>query len=144
MNQRTFFIGLCTSLCLSCVLLFILASPKEQIPNQQVDKVPVIKAEDLKSRLLSEDKDFVLLDTRSVKEYKSGHLEDARFVNFETFTLKEVGDIPKDKEIIVYCLSGGRSNRVGMQLLGAGYEKVHNLEGGISSWNEKKYPIVHD
>ncbi|WPP48532.1 rhodanese-like domain-containing protein [Catalinimonas niigatensis] len=118
--------------------------PKEQSPDQQVYKVPIIKAEELKARLQSKDKNFVLLDTRSEKEYKSGHLKEARFVNFETFTLKEVADIPKDKEIIVYCLSGGRSNRVGVQLLGAGYENVHNLEGGISSWKEKKYPVVYD
>lgn len=144
MNQRTFFLSLYTSLCLSFALLFILASPKKQSPSQQVDKVATIKAEELKARLQSKDKNFVLLDTRSAKEYKGGHLKDARFVNFETFTLKEVEDIPKDREIIVYCLSGGRSNRVGMQLLGAGYENVHNLEGGISSWKEKKYPIVHD
>lgn len=144
MNQRTFFIGLYTSLCLSCVLLFILASPKEQSPNQQDDKVSLIKAADLKARLQSEDKNFVLLDTRSVEEQQSGYLENARLVNFETFQLKDVADIPKDKEIIVYCLSGGRSNRVGMQLLNAGYEHVQNLEGGIRKWKEKKYPIVHD
>lgn len=144
MNQRTFFLSLYTSLCLSFALLFILASPKKQSPEQEVGKVPLVKAADLKARLQEKEKEFVLLDTRSEEEYATGYIKGARFVNFDTFTLEEVEDIPKDQEVIVYCLSGGRSNQVGEQLLKAGYKNVKNLEGGIRNWKEKKYPIVND
>lgn len=117
-------------------------SMKEQSPAQQVDKVPLIEPAALKDLLQEES--IVLLDTRSPEEYASGHLEDSRFVNFQTFQLSEVQDIPKDAEIIVYCAVGGRSNRVGMQLLSAGYENVRNLEGGITNWKNQGYEVIND
>ncbi len=144
MNQRKFFVSLYTALGLSFALLLVLATPKDQRPDQQVDQVPVIKAEDLKARLQDKEKKFILLDTRSVEEHQSGYINGARFINFETFQLKEVEDIPKDQPIIVYCLSGGRSNRVGIQLLEAGYKNVHNLEGGMRHWKEKGYAVVYE
>lgn len=117
-------------------------SMKEQSPAQQVDKVPLIEPAALKDLL--QDESIVLLDTRSPEEYASGHLEDSRFVNFQTFQLSDVQDIPKDAEIIVYCAVGGRSNRVGMQLLSAGYENVRNLEGGITNWKNQGYELIND
>ena len=93
---------------------------------------------------LLSDTSIVLLDTRSPQEYATGHLRNARLVNFQTFQLSDVQDIPKDAEIIVYCAVGGRSNRVGMQLLSAGYQEVRNLEGGITNWKSKGYQVVNE
>ncbi|MDF9800066.1 rhodanese-related sulfurtransferase [Catalinimonas alkaloidigena] len=143
MSKKNLLFSLSTGLGLIVAVLFVLATPKKQILEQQVNKAPTIKAENLKQRLQKED-EFVLLDTRSVDEYNTGHLKGARFVNFETFQLKDVEDISKDKEIIVYCLSGGRSNQVGIQLLEAGFTNVHNLEGGMRSWKEKGFPVFYD
>ena len=43
--------------------------------------------------------------------------------------------IPKDKEIIVYCRSGGRSDWVARELVGRyGYSHVSNLAGGMLRW----------
>ena len=39
----------------------------------------------------------------------------------------------KDKDVIVYCASGGRSALAGKMLKDLGYEKVHNL-GGFKDW----------
>lgn len=144
MSKKHILFSLSAGVSLVVATLFVLATPKKQNPEQEVDKVPIIKAENLKQRLQVQEDEFILLDTRSEEEYQTGHLKDARFVNFETFQLKDVEDIPKDKEIIVYCLSGGRSNRVGTQLLKAGYENVHNLEGGMRNWKSKGYPIFYD
>jgi len=114
----------------------------EQSPAQQVDKVPLVKPAKLKDLL--QDDNIILLDTRSPQEYQSGHLEGSRFINFQTFQMSDVQDIPKDAEIIVYCAVGGRSNRVGMQLLSAGYQNVRNLEGGITNWKNQGYEVVND
>jgi len=118
------------------------ALASEQSPIQQVDEVPLIQPATLEE-LLS-DTSIVLLDTRSPQEYATGHLRNARLVNFQTFQLSDVQDIPKDAEIIVYCAVGGRSNRVGMQLLSAGYQEVRNLEGGITNWKSKGYQVVNE
>ena len=39
----------------------------------------------------------------------------------------------KDKPVIVYCASGGRSALSGQALKGLGYEQVYNM-GGIGDW----------
>ena len=39
----------------------------------------------------------------------------------------------KDKSVVVYCASGGRSALAGKMLKDLGYEKVHNL-GGFKDW----------
>lgn len=44
-------------------------------------------------------------------------------------------EIPMDKEVIVYCHSGGRSKRVAQYLAGLGYTNVTNLNGGYVAWD---------
>lgn len=117
-------------------------SMKEQSQAQEVDKVPLIKPDALEKLLKNQN--IVLLDTRSPQEYEAGHLENSRFVNFQTFQLEDVEDIPKDADIVVYCAVGGRSNRVGMQLISAGYENVRNLEGGITNWKNQGQEVVYE
>lgn len=48
--------------------------------------------------------------------------------------------LEKDKTIIVYCASGGRSALAGRVLKDLGYEKVYNL-GGFKDWADSGGPI---
>lgn len=43
-------------------------------------------------------------------------------------------EIPMDKEVIIYCHTGGRSKRVAQYLAGLGYTNVTNLDGGYVAW----------
>jgi rhodanese-related sulfurtransferase len=45
-----------------------------------------------------------------------------------------IGELPRDKPIVVMCHHGGRSERVTGFLTANGYEKAVNLEGGIDAW----------
>lgn len=54
----------------------------------------------------------LIIDVREPYEYNMGHVKDA--LNIPPATLmrglpSELADIPKDTEIILYCLSGARS-----------------------------------
>ncbi len=79
--------------------------------------------------------DFVLLDVREQWEREICAIEgdvhipmrDVRF-RFE--------ELPKDKEIIVYCHTGNRSFWIASFLSGQGLH-AKNLEGGIDEWAEK-------
>ena len=55
---------------------------------------------------------------------------------------KVVGEIPRDKEIIVHCKMGGRSARAADYLRQQGYANVKNLKGGILDWSDKIDPSV--
>jgi len=49
--------------------------------------------------------------------------------------------LPKDRELIMACRSGGRSARAMQFLVDSGYEHVVNLQGGIMRWQEEGKPM---
>lgn len=74
----------------------------------------------------------VLLDVRSGFEYALSHLDGA--VNIPVDELaRRTGELDPDAEIVVYCLSGHRSEQAGEILTGAGFEHVHDL-GSIANY----------
>lgn len=110
----------------------------EKINSLVKGTVPIIHAEELKQQYSN----VILLDTRAPKEYEVSHLQGARMIDYDRFKTKEVKDIPKDAEIVVYCSVGYRSERIGEKLQKAGYTNVRNLYGGIFDWKNKEFEIV--
>ena len=51
-------------------------------------------------------------------------------------------EIPRDRELIVYCHGGTRSLMVGMFLENHGFRSVRNLAGGIDAWSVEVDPAV--
>jgi adenylyltransferase/sulfurtransferase len=47
-------------------------------------------------------------------------------------------DIPRDRDVVVYCRTGGRSAAVARFLTVAGWseDRVYNLRGGIHEWSD--------
>jgi rhodanese-related sulfurtransferase len=92
---------------------------------------------------LIKSKSTLLLDVRSPEEFKNGHIKDA--VNIPVSELMgrihEISSF-KEQDVLVYCLSGGRSSAASQILKQQGFVKVHNLQGGITSWMNAGNPIV--
>lgn len=84
---------------------------------------------------------LLLLDTRSEKEYRVSHLQGARFVSYDHFSAEAMAAIPKDREIVVYCSVGYRSERIGEKLQDLGFTNVRNLYGGIFAWTNEGKPV---
>lgn len=87
--------------------------------------------------------DAVILDVRSASEYKSGFIENA--INIAPSELKsKIDSLSKYKQrpILVYCQSGGRSAGSARALVKAGFANVNNLAGGILSWKNASLPII--
>jgi len=84
-------------------------------------------------RELDQKKGIMLLDVRTDREYRQGHLPGAAHV-----PLAEVGarvkKVKKDKEIVVYCQSGNQSIWAIKRLMGMGYTRLYNLKGGYRAW----------
>ena len=49
-------------------------------------------------------------------------------------------EIPKDKEVVMVCKSGGRSLRATGFLVNHGYDKVVNMQHGMIRWAQKGFP----
>lgn len=85
-----------------------------------------------------------LLDVRSIDEYNAGHLENALqadWSNEAEFT-KRTKALDKQKTVLVYCLSGVRSNSAMQWLYNNGFKKVYNLQGGINKWKQANMPLI--
>jgi rhodanese-related sulfurtransferase len=85
----------------------------------------------------------LILDVRTPREYKAGHLKDAILIPVQNLKkrLSEITDY-KDKEVLVYCATGNRSTVASKILNDAGFKKVSNLRYGIHQWAKEKNPIV--
>jgi len=112
----------------------------EKLKSIYRNSVPFINSDDL-AQLIENDTDIIILDIRSKAEYAVSHIKGARFVNYDSFSIKEIQDIPKDRQIIIHCSIGYRSERVGEKMLEYGYQHVRNLYGGIFDWVNNKYPV---
>ncbi len=53
-------------------------------------------------------------------------------------------EIPVDKEIIVGCHSGVRSQHVTRFLMKKGLNTVYSLKGGIRDWEDRNFPVKWD
>ncbi|NTW60758.1 MAG: rhodanese-like domain-containing protein [Nitrospirae bacterium] len=85
------------------------------------------------ARELDQMKGMTMLDTRTDKEYKQGHIPGAIHIE-----LSEVGNkakkLRKDKDLVVYCQNGNRSIWAIKRLMGMGFTSLYNLKGGYSAW----------
>jgi rhodanese-related sulfurtransferase len=73
----------------------------------------------------------VLLDVRTPAEVAKGMASESA-VNVPLQELPQrLSEVPKDKDLLVYCRSGKRSMAASKFLVENGYTRVFNIEGGI-------------
>ena len=85
------------------------------------------------ARELDQKKGMTMLDTRTDKEYKQGHIPGSIHIE-----LSDIGNkakkLRKDKDLVVYCQSGNRSIWAIKRLMGMGFTSLYNLKGGYGAW----------
>lgn len=84
------------------------------------------KPDELKSIL--SNKKYKLIDVRTIQEFGSGHVQNARNIPLH-YLLEKIDKIAPNKEtpILLYCRSGSRSGHGKKVLEGKGYKTVLNL-----------------
>ncbi|HVM45530.1 MAG TPA: rhodanese-like domain-containing protein [Candidatus Thermoplasmatota archaeon] len=82
----------------------------------------------------------VLLDVREPSELARASIDGALHVPMRQVPAR-VGELPKDKPILVICHHGGRSQAVADWLAPHGFD-VHNVAGGIDAWADEVDPSV--
>jgi rhodanese-related sulfurtransferase len=101
-----------------------------------------IAREALKARMEAGD-GFVLVDVLSAESYRREHLPGA--INLPLFEINEasVADLPRDKDVIVYCASFAcqASPMAARKLEELGFTRVTDFEGGLADWKEAGYPL---
>jgi rhodanese-related sulfurtransferase len=87
--------------------------------------------------------DAVVVDVRPMADFNQGHIIGAINIPSNGFAnqLKQL-ERHKAKPIIVSCRSGAQSAQACATLRKAGFEKVHNLRGGILAWQNANLPVT--
>jgi rhodanese-related sulfurtransferase len=87
----------------------------------------------------------LLIDVREKDEVAQLAYDVPNIINIPLTEFEErYSEIPKDKEVVMVCRSGGRSLRAAGFLVNHGYDKVVNMQHGIIRWTQKGFPTKGD
>ena len=93
------------------------------------------------SERMASGADIVLVDVREPYEWNAGHIEGALHIPMSQIQ-QRLGEIPRDREVVMICRSGSRSAHVQEHLTRTGYTKVKNLVGGMQRWAREVDPNI--
>jgi adenylyltransferase/sulfurtransferase len=101
--------------------------------------IPQITVKELKARR-DAGEDVFLLDVREPYEFQIAQIGGKLIPQNDV--PQRLAEIPRDREIVVQCRSGARSQRIAEFLKQSGYTQVVNLAGGILAWSDEIDPSV--
>jgi len=105
-----------------------------------VERLPVLSVQQLKEMLDAGD-DLLIVDVRDQQEWQEGHILGSMHI-YVGCVEEKLGEIPRDKPIVVTCSIGHRSGLAASILQRAGYQRVFNLLGGITAWRNAGLVLV--
>ena len=115
------------SLVTALFLFFNVSAQAEKTINR------VVSQPELKGLLKMED--IQLIDVRTIEEYKGGHIGNAKNTDFYSSDFKsQLSKLVKNKPVLVYCHSGGRSGKTALILKELGFKEVYDFQSGFSKW----------
>ena len=103
--------------------------------EEPADSVASISVAELKRKMDSREP-LTLIDVREPYESEIARIEGSKLIPLGELETR-LGEIPREKMIVMHCHSGMRSERGAQLLRQAGFENVYNLEGGIEAWSSE-------
>jgi adenylyltransferase/sulfurtransferase len=101
--------------------------------------IPQLTVKELKRRI-DAGEDAYILDVREPYEYRIANIGGKLIPQNEV--PNRLAEIDREREVIVHCRSGSRSQRIAEFLKQVGYLRVVNLAGGILAWSDEIDPRV--
>ena len=111
-----------------------------------------ITPQELKAKL-DAGEDLVLVDVREHSEFEHGHIRGAHLVPrgiieaaADPTYVKHYPALSgaRERQVIVYCATGGRAAMAAAVLQMMGFRNVLNLAGGYARWVADGMPQVHE
>jgi rhodanese-related sulfurtransferase len=84
-----------------------------------------------------------LLDVREQEEWDEYHVPNTTHIPLGELG-QRLAELPRDKEIVVVCRTGNRSQEGRDILLNAGFKQVTSMTGGVSQWETLNFPITRN
>jgi rhodanese-related sulfurtransferase len=102
--------------------------------------VSLVSQEALLARQQKGDPALFVLDVRTPEEFAAGHVPGAVNIPHDQVAAR-VTDVPKDKDVVIYCRSGRRSALAAEALAAKGYTRLGHLDGDMMAWEAKGLPV---
>jgi rhodanese-related sulfurtransferase len=81
-----------------------------------------------------------VLDVRTLEEWNEFHAPNTMLIPLDQLASR-LNEVPRDRRIVVVCRSGNRSQQGRDILLGAGFQQVTSMTGGLNVWRANGFPI---
>jgi rhodanese-related sulfurtransferase len=105
----------------------------------ELEYIPQIAAGDLVELLETERGKIAMLDVREPSEVSEGAIENSARIPLGQLTAR-VGELDRNKLLVVHCKGGYRSSIATSLLRRAGFRDVANLTGGFDAWKTTGLP----
>jgi rhodanese-related sulfurtransferase len=97
------------------------------------------------AREMVKDPGIVIVDVRTPPEFRGGHIKGAIPIPLAEMGGR-IGSLAsyRDRQVLVYCLSGNRSMTASRVLRKNGFNRVANMKGGMNAWAGKGFTVVKE
>ncbi len=94
----------------------------------------------LLGRLDDGEKAPYVLDVRTAEEFVSGHVPGAVNIPYDQVASR-LAEVPKDRDVVLYCRSGRRAQLAAEVLADKGYSRLQHLQGDMPAWAAQGGPV---
>jgi rhodanese-related sulfurtransferase len=84
----------------------------------------------------------LLVDVRTEPERAVAVIRPSLHISLDRFVERAPEEIPKDRDVVVYCHVGARSAQAAVWLKASGWARARSLAGGIDAWSQQVDPEV--
>lgn len=85
---------------------------------------------------------MTLLDVREPHEHEAASIDGSIDIPMAEVAAR-IGEIDRDRPVVVMCRIGGRSMVIARLLAAQGFEQIFNMTGGIEAWPAKLDAAPH-
>lgn len=110
-------------------------------PAAAATSVPTISQDALLQHQKMHGDHLFVLDVRTPQEFAEGHVPGAVNITHDQLASR-LAEVPKDKDVVLYCRSGRRAAMAADVLQANGYERLSHLEGDMQAWVANGRPVA--
>jgi rhodanese-related sulfurtransferase len=123
--------------CLSLprILITLLATLLTVDALAGASRLGTISQDALLARQRAADESLYVLDVRTPEEFVAGHVPGAVNIRHDEIA-GHLAEVPKDRDVVLYCRTGGRTLVAAGVLADNGYTRLYELEGNMEAWED--------
>jgi hydroxyacylglutathione hydrolase len=121
-------------------IIFLIARAYNYLKPSEARNYTSLSTEEAWSKV-KDEQDITLIDIRDKDEYNTEHIKRAKNIPLNQIE-KNIGKLPRDMDIMVYCQTGGRSIRAIRKLEVAGFKRLFHMHQGLRGWKNADYPTI--